>query len=159
MDYVREILRCPRCRSRLQEDGVTWRCTNSDCTLSKAGFFSASGQPVLIDFEESIFTPEAFTAGHGSVLPRDKKAGRVASFLVYLTYGSTNDIALIKSREIAAQLRATATRPLILVIGGGTIGAGAAPLYEAEGIQVVGTDVYASPHTVVVSDAHQLPFD
>src|SRR4051812_25315590 len=106
MDYIREILCCPRCRSRLQEDGVRWRCTNSDCTLSKVGFLNASGQPVLIDFEESIFTPEAFSDGHGSVLPRGRKAGRVASFLVRLTYGSTNDIALTKSREMAAQLRA-----------------------------------------------------
>jgi SAM-dependent methyltransferase len=46
----------------------------------------------------------------------------------------------------------------VLVIGGGAIGAGADHLYNTQGIQVVGTDVYASTNTNVVADGHFLPF-
>ena len=47
----------------------------------------------------------------------------------------------------------------MLVIGGGSIGLGADGLYNDDAIELVGTDAYASPHTVLVADAHRLPFD
>jgi SAM-dependent methyltransferase len=57
------------------------------------------------------------------------------------------------------RLRTTTIRPLILVIGGGSIGSGSDELYNNEEIRIVGTDVYASPHTTLVCDAHRLPFE
>jgi SAM-dependent methyltransferase len=47
---------------------------------------------------------------------------------------------------------------VVLVIGGGAIGAGADALYANRNVEVVGTDVYASPNTNVVADGHFLPF-
>jgi ubiquinone/menaquinone biosynthesis C-methylase UbiE len=47
---------------------------------------------------------------------------------------------------------------MILVVGGGTIGSGMEMLYEAEGIRVVGSDIYASPNIEIICDGHKLPF-
>jgi SAM-dependent methyltransferase len=52
----------------------------------------------------------------------------------------------------------SAGNPLVLVIGGGAIGVGAYQLYKNPRVQVIGTDVYASPNTQVVADGHFLPF-
>jgi SAM-dependent methyltransferase len=46
----------------------------------------------------------------------------------------------------------------VLVVGGGARGSGAAALYEADDIELIGTDVYASSYTRVVADGHELPF-
>ena len=56
-------------------------------------------------------------------------------------------------------LKQDAARPVVLVIGGGTVGLGASELYDDETIEIVGTDVYASPYTALVTDAHKLPFE
>jgi SAM-dependent methyltransferase len=46
-----------------------------------------------------------------------------------------------------------------LIIGGGEVGLGADKLYSDPDIELIGTDVYASPHTVLLCDAHKLPFE
>lgn len=48
--------------------------------------------------------------------------------------------------------------PKVLIIGSGEKGAGTADLWNSPKIQVTGVDVYASPTTNVVCDAHYLPF-
>ncbi|MCR5876539.1 class I SAM-dependent methyltransferase [Phenylobacterium sp. J426] len=60
------------------------------------------------------------------------------------------------ARVAADLVRRVGPAGQVLVIGGGEIGSGAAALYT--GCQVLGTDIYASPHTQVLADAHDLPF-
>jgi SAM-dependent methyltransferase len=45
----------------------------------------------------------------------------------------------------------------VLIIGGATVGAGAAPLYAARGVRLVVFDIYRSPQTHFVADAHGIP--
>ena len=148
------MLRCPRCRSAIERDPV--RCSNPSCGYA-AGFPEQRGQPVLIDFETSIIGPQTFESGPGTVLPRFERGSAIGRFLYRLTYG-TNEAAARQTAEMVKQLRRVADAPLVLVIGGGTIGSGARPLYEAPGVTVIGTDIYASDHTALVSDGHRLPF-
>jgi len=56
------------------------------------------------------------------------------------------------------EVRHRCSRPLILIIGGGTVGAGTSELYKASDIEIVGTDVFLSVHVDVVCDGHSLPF-
>ena len=51
-----------------------------------------------------------------------------------------------------------AAKPCLLVVGGGTIGDGSEALYAKTDIDIVGVDVYVSPHIQIVADGHQLPF-
>jgi len=115
-------------------------------------------QPVLIDFATSIFERRMYDAESGSVLDRDIGRRSVGSRLHRLTFGG-NPVAVSNSMRFIDLLKRKSRRPVVLVIGGGTIGLGAEVLYNDASIELVGTDVYASPHTVLVADAHRLPFE
>jgi SAM-dependent methyltransferase len=52
---------------------------------------------------------------------------------------------------------ASSERPVVLVIGGGVIGAGVGDLYAAEDIDMLAFDVYRSPVTQFMADAHRIP--
>jgi SAM-dependent methyltransferase len=111
----------------------------------------------LIDFDDSIFTPEDYVVQSGPVTPRTQKSGKIGRFLRRVTYGMN----LAAKRNISAFLshvRSNSQAPTILVVGGGTIGEGISALYEARGVTIVGVDVYASPNITIICDGHKLPF-
>jgi SAM-dependent methyltransferase len=91
------------------------------------------------------------------VLERDVTRRSVGSRLHQFTFGK-NPIAASNCTKFIDLLKQDSERPVVLVIGGGTIGSGADELYHDSSIELVGTDVFASPHTVLVADAHKLPF-
>jgi SAM-dependent methyltransferase len=133
-------------------------CSNAECEYAEVGFPVSGGQPVLIDFAASIFDREAYGGNNGSVLQRDVTRRSVGSRLHQFGFGK-NPIAASNCAKFIDLLKLEAKRPTVLVIGGGTIGSGAEELYSDSSIELVGTDVYASPHTLLVADAHRLPFD
>lgn len=154
---VSTLLCCPRCRAALDLERHSAKCTNQDCLYSREGFPRSSGQPVLIDFERSIFDRSAYADGCGSVMKRDDTGRGIAVRLRRMLTGA-NPVTPTKSREMVIRLTQQTPNPVVLVIGGGAIGAGADPLYATADIRVVGTDVYASPNTDIVADGHFLPF-
>jgi SAM-dependent methyltransferase len=115
-------------------------------------------QPVLIDFAASIFERRMYEAESGSAIDRDVDRRSVGSRLHRFTFGG-NPVAVSNGRRFVDLLKQESRRPVVLVIGGGSIGLGADGLYNDDAIELVGTDAYASPHTVLVADAHRLPFD
>jgi len=154
---LKALLCCPRCRSRLSLDRDPIVCANAQCLYAREGFPHVAGQPVLVDFERSIFDRGNYSDGRGSVMQRDDTGNGLAVRLRRLLTG-TNPVTPVKSREMVARLTAQHPAPTLLVIGGGAIGSGAEALYAAPNIRTVGTDVYASPNTQVVADGHFLPF-
>ncbi len=115
-------------------------------------------QPVLIDFDNSIVSRDAFRYRRGqSYLSRDDNRSRVRTRVLELLFG-TNDVARACCAKFLRQLKEDNKRPRILVVGGGARGSGADELYDDNSIDLVGTDIYASSNTRVVADGHQLPF-
>ena len=151
-------VRCPRCSSSLRDLGVQPSCTNAACEYSGAGFPLIDAQPVLIDFAASIFDRGTYSGDNGSVLQRDMTRRSIGSRLHQFACG-TNPIAASNCAKFIELLKEGCKRPVILVIGGGTIGLGADELYNNSSVELVGTDVYASPYTDLVADAHKLPFE
>jgi SAM-dependent methyltransferase len=151
------LICCPRCRSTLHLKESPIRCFNSDCVYSREGFPRISGQPILIDFEHSIFDRSAYSDDRGSVFKRDDTGKGLAVRFRRLLTGD-NPVTPSKSNEMIVRITNQALQPVLLVIGGGAIGAGADALYADPNIQIVGTDVYASPNTDIVADGHFLPF-
>jgi SAM-dependent methyltransferase len=133
------------------------RCSDEACNYSKDGFPTVGGQPVLIDFENSIFDRDSYRGGDGSVLPRDNDGRNFRSRLRRFLNGE-NRIAAEKAQELLTRLANLQHRPVLLVVGGGARGSGTEALYDSAGIDRIGTDVYASPYTDLVADGHSLPF-
>jgi hypothetical protein len=46
----------------------------------------------------------------------------------------------------------------MLIIGGGSMGAGTDALYQASDIDRIGADIYAAKHVVIIADGHHLPY-
>jgi SAM-dependent methyltransferase len=154
---VVDIAICPRCGSNIDQSSLA--CTSRSCRYSSRGFPSVSGQPVLIDFESSIFGRENFEGAQAgsSVIERNRFAGRFATLARSIVQGG-NESAKVKSFEMLRLTKLSSSRPRILVIGGGAIGVGSEALYNDPDAQIVGTDVYATVHTCLVCDGHRLPF-
>jgi SAM-dependent methyltransferase len=154
---VASLLTCPRCGSALVEAGGTFRCSSQSCDLRAPGAFPVLARwPVLVDFERSILqrgelqtspdTPHA-VRHRWSIdrLPRwlrspwkplNRAAARNVELLLSLLPGPS---------------------PLVLVIGGGTIGNGVGAVYADRRTRVVAFDIYGSPMTQFIADAHHIP--
>lgn len=156
------ILRCPICFGTLEiteREGVDgWVCINESCQNRKIGAIQdVQGQPVLIDFEQSIVSEESFReAGGGSQIDRQRSAF-VNWMKERILYSDTIRRVRRSARRFAEELRQAACRPIVLVIGGGTVGLGMDELINATDLDIVSFDVYASPRTHFVADANRLP--
>src|SRR6476469_4573667 len=64
-------VRCPRCFSSVENFEIRPVCSNVSCNHNKAGFPVVNSQPVLIDFEDSIFDRAMYESDQTSALPRD----------------------------------------------------------------------------------------
>jgi len=156
--WLELMARCPRCSSMLQNLKSQPSCSDPACEYSKSGFPLVHGQPVLIDFATSIFDRDAYRRHNGSPLKRDVTLRSIGSRLHQFTFGM-NRVAAFNCAKFLGLLKKVSGRPVVLVIGGGTIGFGTGELYNDASIELVGTDVYASQHTCLVADAHKLPFE
>jgi SAM-dependent methyltransferase len=157
---ITDIMRCPKCRCKLAVDNAhptTLRCPNPQCPSSVAPFSNVAGQPVLIDFSTSIVDPKAFQLrGGGSELPRDDSSSSWKTKIPQFFFGR-NHIAEEFSSYFLADLRVRASNPRVVIIGGGAIGSGINQLYAEQSIELIGFDIYASPNTTFVADAHRIP--
>ncbi|QUS42360.1 class I SAM-dependent methyltransferase [Tardiphaga alba] len=150
-------MRCPRCGSPISDIHAKPSCVNYSCDYSTAGFPMVDGQPVLIDFEASVFARESYREAHGSVMTRDVAGRSLGSRLHRFTFGG-NPVAASNCEKFVALLKKDSARPVVLVVGGATVGSGADSLYNDPDIEVVGSDVFSSENTALVADAHRLPF-
>lgn len=152
------ILRCPRCRAQLAVGPDQVSCLNETCIYADQKFPLLDGRPVLIDFADSIFERSNYQSGNGSALPRDLTRTNLASRLHVLVNG-TNPVAAKNCELFLSLVKAETDYPRILIIGGGLVGLGADKLYDDPDVELINTDVYASPSTALLCDAHKLPFE
>lgn len=152
---------CPRCRSELRISAMAGRdllvCTDPSCVYARDGFPVVRGQPVLIDFDASIFDRASFLRSAGeSIIPRDETKRSFRQRARRVLYGR-NRVAIDNARILLAELRRSGGRR-VLVVGGGELGDGIADISREPDVEVVGTDVYLSRFTQLAADGHRLPF-
>ena len=140
-----ETLRCPATGAALLRDGAELVTEDGTRRYPVVG-----GVPVLIAEERSLFRLADFTAP--TPAPRRSLARRIAARL-------PSDSANVGTDRLVARLRELLpARPRILVVGGGTLGAGMGPLLDDPDARVTETDVWIGPRTMLVCDGHDLPF-
>jgi SAM-dependent methyltransferase len=153
LEQLLDLLACPNCRASLATKGECFKCTNGACGRS---YSAMGGQPILVDFDESILTEDELKASAaGSAIQRGKAGGvkrRTAQVLL-----PSNRMAALNAARLIELASSLSKRPNILVVGGGSKGEGTEQLYSASELQLISFDIYASELTQFVADAHQIP--
>jgi SAM-dependent methyltransferase len=112
------------------------------------------GQPVLVDFRKSVLTREWYERAQGGMSPvvRRRSGPRALK-------GAVKGTARVSARNINWFRRSLPDKPapLLLMVGAATIGAGTDRLYNDPSVRQIAFDVYPSPLTQFVADAHDIP--
>jgi len=154
-DEIANILACPRCHARLTHTAQVFKCGNDACDLSKSSFHSLGSTPVLVDYERSILDRNQVQATEASsTIPRGKS--RVGGVIKRIIFGNS-PVTERNEASFLAEIKKHTQRPVVLVVGGASIGPGIRRLYEDQDICLVGFDIYASSNTAFIGDAHQIP--
>jgi SAM-dependent methyltransferase len=150
----RNLLACPRCRHTVHYQQGGWRCTAPDCQYATEPFETVSGLPVLIDFARSVVELGRLRASEGTPPSGRRRLAAVIDQMSMLS----NTVARDQVQRMRSELcRESADRPLILVVGGGTVGYGLDGMYSDARIDVMAFDIYVSPVAQFVADAHAIP--
>jgi SAM-dependent methyltransferase len=151
-DDFRDLLRCPRTGQPLlwQEDGL------ATSNGASSAYPLVGGVPLLVDFDRSVIDRSAASAvGVKSGVKRKRRSGlsQALKSLVSPAKRSTRD----NVARFQSLVHQQAAKPLVLVVGGGTVGQGMAPLYEDSEARIIAFDIYHTPDVHFIADAHTIP--
>ncbi len=152
LDAVSGLLACPACHGSLVRSADGFRCNASHCDLHGEPFPTTGSWPILADLRQSVI-PAALSTTASDGAPRRAGSDRLPEWVRPL-WKPRNEVA---AANIERLVSLTPDSPLILVVGGGTIGNGVESIYEDERIRVLAFDIYGSDVTQFIADAHQIP--
>jgi SAM-dependent methyltransferase len=158
------MLRCPDCGSTLRPAAAEQRvyCNQEKGACSVAeGFPLIDDQPALVVFERSVLSETSLLeSAAASPIRRQKPAGVLRSSLrrLFAALRGGNRMAGPNCRRFLHELPASSAQPTVLIVGGGSVGQGTEALYEKGGnVRALCFDIYASPSTDFIADAHDIP--
>ena len=151
---MQQKLICPSTKAKLQKEGAFLESV-IDSTIR---YPIIDGIPILINDEKSLFSIEDFKQKVNTTFDlRQNKTRKLKKLLNALIPNiSANIKAEINYRKICEIL---ASNSKILIIGGSIKGQGMDAIYSNESFDIVGSDVSFGPHTTLICDAHDIPFD
>lgn len=145
------ILRCPLSGEALVRDG-------SDRLRTASGrvYPVLRGKPVLVDFGDSVLSEEAVmaTKAHSQIARKNYNGltARIKRLVSPEKKATARNVA-----RLIADLEALGRPARLLVIGGGSVGQGMAPIYDHPGIEIYAFDIYDTPNVQFIADGHHLP--
>ena len=143
-------LLCPATKAKLIKQGnYLLNKTNSDIRYP-----IINDIPILISDEKSLFTIEDFENNVDTTW--DLKPNKIKKIIRALSPGIGLNLKAKKNYEKLSKLIDANAK--ILVVGGSIKGEGTGILYANDLFEIVGLDVSFGPHTKVISDAHDIPF-
>src|SRR5205823_7669067 len=90
-----------------------------------------------------------------SVIARPKPAGFKKRLRAFLYPG--NPVSARNIAHLMRLLKADCAHPVVLVVGGGSVGDGTEALYADPDIRVIGFDIYGTAFTQFIADGHHIP--
>jgi SAM-dependent methyltransferase/uncharacterized protein YbaR (Trm112 family) len=152
---MQQALRCPVCFGPLQLDPERASCVSPDC---RSDFPIVDGIPLLLDETRSVFTIEGVRTGGPAAFDSSKQSEWRRRLRDLLPRMDRNLCSVDQLRRLRDVVLAATSRPAVLVLGGGILGEGIEALVGEERIELVESDIFLGPRTVIVLDAHQIPF-
>jgi SAM-dependent methyltransferase len=154
--FFSPILACPVCKNSIIEIDYDFFCSNSLCYHSKKIFPLVNGKLVLVDFKHSIiqYTHIKKTEA-SSLIQRDENFRGIKKIIKRILNGS-NQISKDNFDKVD-NLISKIVDPVVLIIGGGTVGAGCEEFIEKYRHSIISFDVYNSHNVDFVADAHSIP--
>ena len=151
--WLAQLLQCPACGLELNRTDETFVCKSSHT------FPIVDGIPVLIDDEESVFSISDFTNKEETFYRENttvfwRNAKRLAQKIV------PDILENLKSKQNYDQLSvmlADCDNPIVLVLGGGTIGTGMEEFIVNPHLRIIESDVAFAPRTAFIMDGHSIP--
>jgi len=133
----------------------TAQCAAAACGAS---YPVSRGIPVLINGKTSLFSASGILSEQDASAGSSKRRfwRNLESRIVPSI--SKNWVAERNYRRFFEKMRGKPGIPLILIIGGSTIGAGLGPYLRDPAFRFVESDIYFGPRTGLICDAHDIPF-
>jgi uncharacterized protein YbaR (Trm112 family)/SAM-dependent methyltransferase len=158
-ESVHKLVCCPICRSKL-----SWLDNQLQCTSNTCGtiFPIVNGIPILLNEHSSVFSIDDFVNQRRTILSRFgvSQSGSIWRFIREYSPKIGKNLKAEKNyANFARLLKESRGTSRVLVIGGGTEGEGICELISDPAIELVETDVSFGPRTMLVCDAHDIPFD
>ncbi len=152
---VQQLLCCPICKAKLQMHGEQYQCKNLECSFL---FPIINGIPILIDGDNSVFSLDDFVNQRNTTfyLSQTKFEQAVRRFVPDI---SRNIKGKENFNKLVKLLLGQSSTPKVLVIGGSILGAGMEAFVAHTCIELVDSDVAFGPRTILVCDAHSIPFE
>ena len=147
------LLSCPTCHEPLINGGDSLECKN------RHRFPVIDGIPVLIDEGSSVFSINQFvdrndTFYRQTASPFWRWGKRLAVALI------PNILDNLRARQNyarLAELLARRERPVVFVVGGGTVGMGMEDFIKDQRFRFIESDVAFAPRTQIIMDGHSIP--
>ena len=156
LDECMPLLRCPRTQAQLRRLDADTLVADGASPTDRNRYPIVGGKPVLIDYSDSAFSDTLIveTSAQSAIERKQYKGIQklIKKLLSPRQMSTRNNV-----NRLIAELDRKETPPLLLMVGGGSIGKEMEPLYEHPRIRIYGFDVYASPHVQFVADAHHIP--
>lgn len=150
-----KLLRCPICHSELTQIDDRFECVSSECA---SHFPIVDGVPVLINEKSSVFSIDDFTS-HRQTFFKSTSKNQLGNFLKGLIPKISKNIkGAANYLHLSQILLQKSPHPRVLTIGGSILGQGMEHFVNNTAIDLVESDVAFGSRTMLISDAHDLPF-
>lgn len=160
---IKDLICCPcdNCKSTLIEKNDFFQCSNLECVHNKIFFSKYKNLPLLISFNNSntICRKEDYLDTKNkdiSFSQINRNELSIKTLLRRLIFG-TSETTKKNIEDFMNEVSMISDKPKVLVIGSGEKGKGTNNLWNSN-FQMFGIDIYASPSTNIIADAHYLPF-
>lgn len=156
-EQVLPFIICPCClhSAFTYLPGISLQCNHPGCSANKQPFEFVNNQPLLVDFSDSLFKKQDYLDNRrGEVVVRKK--GWLSTTIKRVLWGDS-PVSEKQVKKLVSLLANKEKPANVLIVGGGTIGLGTEAIYKEAGINIISFDVYITPYTHFVADAHSIP--
>lgn len=151
-----DIFCCPVCKSAIKKVDEKVYCTNNECSYSINSFYKINNKSVFVDFEKSVIGLNNLQKSYGaSPIKRNIAASYMRNQIRRLLNGTSTQTRMNVNK--INDLLGAKSNPKILIVGGGTVGAGIDELLKKYAKSIISFDVYDSVNIDFIADGHSIP--